>query len=194
MTDTPAPQPTPASPQGKVPPRVPSTYLGSNPRPYPSRRTSSWKQGSPQRSSAPQAPGTPRPQGSRPPGSGRKAYGGGHKRNETKHVNHVPTKAGRFDTAIPSLAPRTVRIIPLGGVEEIGRNMTAIEYEGNIIVVDCGLSFPEGDTPGVDYILPNTGYLEDNKERIVGMLITHGHLDHIGGIPYVIEAIGNPTI
>ncbi len=132
-----------------------------------------------------------------PAGGGRSHGGhgrGGGRRKEVKMVNHVPTRPGRDGNVIPELAPRTVRIIPLGGVEEIGRNMTAIEYENDIIVVDCGLAFPEDDTPGIDYILPNTGYLEDNKDRIRGMVITHGHLDHIGGIPYIITSIGNPAI
>jgi len=87
-----------------------------------------------------------------------------------------------------------VRIIPLGGVEEIGRNMTAIEIGNDIFVIDCGFQFREEETPGVDYILPNTGYLEERRDKIRGLLITHGHLDHIGGIPYIIDRIGNPTI
>ena len=87
-----------------------------------------------------------------------------------------------------------MRIIPLGGVEEIGRNMTALEYGGDIFIVDCGFQFREEETPGVDYILPNTGYLEERRDKIRGMLITHGHLDHIGGIPYILDRIGNPTI
>lgn len=96
---------------------------------------------------------------------------------------------------IPALAPDTVRIIPLGGVEEIGRNMTAIEYGDDIIVVDAGFGFGENEnTPGVDYILPNTQYLEDNKHKVRALLISHGHLDHIGGIPYIIDRIGNPPI
>jgi ribonuclease J len=115
-------------------------------------------------------------------------------KKDVKHVNHVPTRSQKGEHAIPELQPRTVRIIPLGGVEEIGRNMTAIEYGDDIIVVDCGLAFPEDDTPGIDYILPNTGYLEDNKDRVRGLVITHGHLDHIGGIPYIIGSIGNPPI
>jgi len=87
-----------------------------------------------------------------------------------------------------------IRIIPLGGVEEIGRNMTAIEIGEDIIVVDIGFQFRDEDTPGVDYILPNTRYLEERKEKIRGVLITHGHLDHIGGIPYVMPRIGNPPL
>ncbi len=87
-----------------------------------------------------------------------------------------------------------IRIIPLGGVEEIGKNMTAIEYKGDIIVVDCGMQFSNENTPGVDYILPNTTYLEERKDKIRAVVITHGHLDHIGGIPYLIKQLGNPPI
>lgn len=87
-----------------------------------------------------------------------------------------------------------IRIIPLGGVEEIGKNMTAVEYKGDIIVVDCGMQFSNESTPGVDYILPNTTYLEERKDKIRAVVITHGHLDHIGGIPYLINRLGNPPI
>ena len=87
-----------------------------------------------------------------------------------------------------------VRIIPLGGVEEIGRNMTAVEVGNDIFILDCGFQFGEDETPGIDYILPNTGYLEERRDKIRGMFISHGHLDHIGGIPYIIDRIGNPTI
>ena len=72
--------------------------------------------------------------------------------------------------------------------------MTAIEFGGDIFVVDCGFQFREEETPGVDYILPNTGYLEERRDKIRGLLITHGHLDHIGGLPYILDRIGNPTI
>ncbi|TSC67648.1 MAG: ribonuclease J [Parcubacteria group bacterium Gr01-1014_73] len=87
-----------------------------------------------------------------------------------------------------------IRIIPLGGVEEIGKNMTVVEYKGDIIVVDCGMQFSNENTPGVDYILPNTAYLEERKDKIRAVVITHGHLDHIGGIPYLINRLGNPPI
>ncbi len=87
-----------------------------------------------------------------------------------------------------------IRIIPLGGVEEIGKNLTAVEIGDDIIIVDCGFQFRDENTPGIDYILPNTKYLEERKEKIRGVLITHGHLDHIGGIPYIMYRIGNPPI
>ena len=104
------------------------------------------------------------------------------------------TATDQDEKPIPPLEPGNIRIVPLGGVEEIGRNMTAIEFGDDIIIVDCGFQFREDDTPGVDYILPNTKYLEDRKDKIRGMFITHGHLDHIGGIPYIIDRIGYPPI
>ena len=94
----------------------------------------------------------------------------------------------------PPTAADRVRVIPLGGVEEVGRNMTIIEYRGDIVIVDAGLQFPEEETPGIDYIIPNTKYLEKRKSRIQGLIISHGHLDHVGAIPYLIKTIGNPTI
>jgi len=88
-----------------------------------------------------------------------------------------------------------VRIVPLGGVEEVGRNMFTVETNGDIFVFDVGFQFVSEDTqPGVDYVLPNTRYLEVNKDRIRGIFITHGHLDHIGGIPFLMERMGNPPI
>ena len=95
---------------------------------------------------------------------------------------------------IPPLANDSIRIINLGGVEEIGRNMSCIEYRDSIIVIDCGFQFSESTTPGIECILPNTRYLEENKHKIKGMLITHAHLDHIGAIPYILPRIGNPKI
>lgn len=97
------------------------------------------------------------------------------------------------DDVIPPTGDN-IRIIPLGGVEEIGKNMTLIEYQNDIIVIDMGFQFQDADTPGVDYILPNTKYLEDRKDKIRGVIITHGHLDHIGGIPYIMDRIGNPPL
>ena len=92
-------------------------------------------------------------------------------------------------------APSTVRIIPLGGVEEVGRNMTAVEANGDILVFDAGFQFTTEDgSPGIDYILPNTGYLEKNADRVRAVIITHGHLDHIGGIPFLLPRFGNPPI
>src|SRR3989344_3400500 len=102
-------------------------------------------------------------------------------------------RARKPDDIIPPPGDN-IRIIPLGCVEEIGKNMSLIEYKDDIIVVDMGFQFKDDDTPGVDYILPNTKYLEDRKDKIRGVLITHGHLDHIGGIPYIMNRIGNPPL
>ncbi len=116
------------------------------------------------------------------------------RRGKARVEHQAPTQRKQTAATIPPPSPDTVRIIPLGGVEEIGRNMTAVEFGDDIFILDCGFAFSEGETPGIDYILPNTGYLEERRHKIRGLLISHGHLDHIGGIPYIIDRIGNPTI
>ena len=85
-----------------------------------------------------------------------------------------------------------LKIIPLGGLEQIGMNITAFEYEDSIIVVDCGLSFPEDDMYGIDLVIPDVTYLKDNIDRVKGFFITHGHEDHIGAIPYILRDINVP--
>jgi len=107
---------------------------------------------------------------------------------------NAPLQAKKADDVIPPLEEGVIRVIPLGGVEEIGRNMTVIEYGNDIVIADIGFQFSNENTPGVDYILPNTKYLEERKHKIRAIAITHGHLDHIGGIPYLIERLGNPPI
>lgn len=86
----------------------------------------------------------------------------------------------------------TVKVIPLGGLDQIGMNITAFEYDDSIIVVDCGLSFPEDDMLGIDLVIPDVSYLIENKEKVKGMVITHGHEDHIGAVPYVMNQINVP--
>ena len=95
---------------------------------------------------------------------------------------------------IPPPEESVIRIVPLGGVEEIGKNMTAVEIGDDIIVIDAGMHFSTEATPGVDYIIPNTTYLEERKDKIRALIITHGHLDHIGGVPLVLSRIGNPPV
>ncbi len=87
-----------------------------------------------------------------------------------------------------------LRFVPLGGLEEIGRNCSFFEYKNEIVVIDVGIQFPEEETPGVDYIIPNVAYLEAKKKNVRGIIFTHGHYDHIHALPYVIEKLGNPTI
>ena len=87
-----------------------------------------------------------------------------------------------------------LRVIPLGGLEEVGRNMTVFEYGRDIVIVDMGLQFPEEDMPGIDYIIPNADYLRGKEKNIRAVIITHGHYDHIGAIPHLIPKLGNPTI
>ncbi len=86
-----------------------------------------------------------------------------------------------------------LKIIPLGGLEQIGMNITAFEYEDSIIVVDCGLAFPEDDMLGIDSVIPDVSYLEENIEKVKGFVITHGHEDHIGALPYVLKRVNVPV-
>ena len=87
---------------------------------------------------------------------------------------------------------KPVKIIPLGGLEQIGMNITAIEYEDSIIVIDCGLSFPEDEMLGIDLVIPDVTYLKENADKVKGLVVTHGHEDHIGAIPYVENEINMP--
>ncbi len=124
----------------------------------------------------------------------RPAYPPRYNRND----NFQNRAGGRFfghaKNIIPEVAKGNIRMIPLGGVEEVGRNMTAFEIGDDIIVVDMGFAFKDEAAPGVDYLLPNTEYLEQRKHKIRGVIITHAHLDHIGAIPYLMGKIGNPKI
>lgn len=87
----------------------------------------------------------------------------------------------------PKLAPGTLRVIPLGGLGDVGRNMTAFEIDGQIAIVDCGVLFPEDHHPGVDLILPGLDYLNDRLDDVVALVLTHGHEDHIGAVPYLLK-------
>jgi len=107
----------------------------------------------------------------------------------------APTPKRVADYIPAPVDEKTVRIVPLGGVEEVGRNMFAVETGNDIFVCDVGFQFVSEDTaPGVDYVLPNTKYLEVNADRVRAVFITHGHLDHIGGIPFLMTRFGNPPI
>ena len=93
---------------------------------------------------------------------------------------------------MPKKAKGKLKIIPLGGLSEIGKNLTVVEYENDIIVIDCGLAFPDDEMPGVDLVIPDISYLEANADKIRGIVLTHGHEDHIGAIPYVLRQVNPP--
>ena len=121
-------------------------------------------------------------------------FGKGQNRGKSRFSGAKSQHNNPNENKIPPLEEGKIRIIPLGGVEEIGKNMTAVEIGNDIIVIDAGMYFSNEDTPGVDYVIPNTTYLEERKDKIRALFITHGHLDHIGGVPIVLSRIGNPPV
>lgn len=98
----------------------------------------------------------------------------------------------RIGENMPKKEKGSLRVIPLGGLNEIGKNLTVLEYADDIIIVDCGMGFPDEDMPGIDIVIPDISYLEANRDKIRGIVLTHGHEDHIGAIPYVLREINPP--
>ncbi len=170
MNQAPAPAPAPASP----------THGGGAPH------------GEPRRERRGARGGRGRSRGGRPGGASRRIQR--MLRRPTAMPRAKPQGADYYPERP---APNVVRVIPLGGAEEVGRNMLAVDIgaTGDILVFDAGFQFVSEDGgPGVDYLLPNTKYLEKNQDRVAGVIITHGHLDHIGGIPFVLPRFGTPPI
>ncbi len=133
----------------------------------------------------------------------------GPRKSSSRNTRSKSTFKGRVfraENSKPKMTARTqtktirtpggdkLKIIVLGGCEEVGRNCTLLEYKNDIIIIDMGLQFPEENMPGIDYIIPNMSYLKGKEKKIKGVIITHGHYDHIGAIPHTIPNIGNPTV
>ncbi len=190
---TPKPAPVGARPAAPRP-------QSSTPRPQGQRRTF----GAPQNRGA---QGAPRPNGPRPQGGAPHANRGGHGGGQGgfggKGRRPMPKKTFRESPSVTqgtgtkvftSPTGEEVRVIVLGGLEEVGINCTLIEYKNDIIMIDMGLMFPTEDMPGVDYIIPNMEYIRGREKNVKGVVITHGHYDHIGAIPHVLPRIGNPPV
>ncbi len=109
-------------------------------------------------------------------------------------IKNRDTHNRKKTTTVKTFDHGKLKIVVLGGNEEVGRNMTILEYENDIIIIDMGIQFPEEDMPGIDFIIPNIEYLKSKKKNIRGVIITHGHLDHIGAISYLAPDLGNPVI
>ncbi len=107
--------------------------------------------------------------------------------------NNNNNKQTRQRRTVRTTPKPKLKIIPLGGLHEVGKNITAFEYEDEIIVVDCGVAFPEDDMPGIDLVIPDFSYLTKNREKVLGVVLTHGHEDHIGSLPYFFKEINVPV-
>ena len=117
------------------------------------------------------------------------------KKNKNNQNQHTFKKKKAFNTThnAPKKPLSKFKVIPLGGLGEIGKNMTVVEYEDQMIVVDCGIGFPDDSMPGVDLVIPDTTYLEENADKLQAFLLTHGHEDHIGALPYVLRMVNAPV-
>ncbi len=115
-----------------------------------------------------------------------------NRRNDKRFYTSAGYNPKKKSYQKPAEPPKPVKIIPLGGLGEIGKNITLYEYDGDMILVDCGMSFPDEDMPGIDIVIPDFTFIMENKEKIKGLFITHGHEDHIGAIPYLLKNFNLP--
>lgn len=190
------PSPSTNPPQARPPRRSHSPYRGGSRSGAPSHPRPEGSGGRPQgRTGAPQSGGARKSEG----GRGKRRGGHQQRRRSTTApaLTHRMTLTNEKNPVLPEVTDEdTVRVIPVSGVEEIGRNMIIVETKDDIVVIDAGFQFvsEESNAPGINYILPNTQYLEERRHKIRALIITHGHLDHIGGIPFIMERIGNPPI
>ena len=169
-----------ARPHGK---NAPGQNAGRNKRRGPAEKSAPAKNERKSRSERP---------GARPvAGKNKSAPAPRRERRARSEAPYVPGRRVGLEKVAPGNG--TLRIIPLGGLGEIGKNMTAVEYGEDIVVIDCGLAFPDEDMPGVDLVIPDVSYLVKNQERVRGILLTHGHEDHIGAIPYVLQQLRVPV-
>lgn len=118
-------------------------------------------------------------------------------RSSSRTGSRTPSRRGSRSRAVspqqstliapPKYRKGSMRIVPLGGLGEIGRNMNVVEYNGHILLIDCGVLFPAEEQPGVDLILPDFSYIKDRLDRVEALVLTHGHEDHIGGVPFLLK-------
>lgn len=135
------------------------------------------------------------PSGVRPPTGSRPPAGrSGGARRGFRSTGGVRRYPGMSPVDLGPMRADALRIIPIGGCEEVGRNMTIFEYGNDIVILDMGVQFPEEDMPGIDYVIPNAKYLIGKESHIRGVIFSHGHLDHIGAAPILLEKLGNPPV
>lgn len=127
-------------------------------------------------------------------GTKRSSSGRGRSHDSSRTNDHLKPAAVKRSNKPAPIHKGKLRVIPIGGLNEVGKNMTVLEYEDDIIIIDIGFEFPSEDMLGIDYVVPDVSYLEDKLDRIRGVVLTHGHLDHIGGLPYILPKLNYPPV
>ncbi|MBI1833312.1 MAG: ribonuclease J [Candidatus Andersenbacteria bacterium] len=181
------------SPNTPTPPPVrPRTTGTRKPEPVSTSRPRTVKSSTPAPHKSTSRP--PRGRSSRPPGGGRggrRPHGG---RGRSSGIHFGPTHRDLPMVKQPPRNPDGMYLIPMGGLEEIGRNCAAVEYKGDIVVIDIGLMFPSENMYGIDYIIPDISPLAGKEKNVKGVIITHAHYDHFGGVPHILPKLGNPPV